>query len=76
MMIEELAWMRRLGPAGRRALRQAAGVTQAEIAAEVGVSRAAVCRWESGKRTPRGGPARTYARLLRTLAGLTGGDGR
>lgn len=39
-------------PILRRAIRQAAGVTQDEIAERIGVTRAAVSRWESGTRTP------------------------
>lgn len=40
-------------PILRRAIRKAAGITQAEIADQVGVSRAAVSRWEEGTRNPR-----------------------
>jgi transcriptional regulator with XRE-family HTH domain len=50
-----------------RALRLAAGLTQAEIAAAVGVSAACISRWESGSRTPRGGAAARYGRLLDRL---------
>ena len=55
-------------PAVRRALRVAAGLTQADLAAELGVSRAAVARWESGTRVPRGDYRITYAALLRELS--------
>jgi transcriptional regulator with XRE-family HTH domain len=51
-----------------RRLRTATGLSQAEVAAVIGVSSFAVSRWESGDRRPRGAPAIAYARLLRDLA--------
>ena len=50
-----------------RTLRVACGLTQTEIAAQIGVSSVAVSRWESGDRTPRGDAALRYARLLAAL---------
>jgi transcriptional regulator with XRE-family HTH domain len=52
---------------GRR-IRQAAGLSQAELAAVVGVSPVAISRWEAGDRRPHGAAAIAYARLLRELA--------
>ncbi|HXF83150.1 MAG TPA: helix-turn-helix transcriptional regulator [bacterium] len=39
-------------PKTRRLLRERAGITQAALAEAVGVSRAALCRWELGDREP------------------------
>ncbi|WP_425460953.1 helix-turn-helix transcriptional regulator [Lacisediminihabitans profunda] len=36
-----------------KALREEAGISQAEFARAVGVSRSAVCQWESDSRSPR-----------------------
>ena len=52
---------------GAAAIRQTANLSQSEVAAAVGVSRAAVSRWEAGTRMPRGEAARRYARLLEVL---------
>lgn len=54
-------------PAERRAIRIASGVTQEDIAGEVGRTRAAVSRWESGERAPRGADLVAYAELLQRL---------
>jgi DNA-binding transcriptional regulator YiaG len=51
---------------GRR-LREAAMLTQAEVAEQCGVTPAAVAAWEAGRRTPSGRPARRYGILLRSL---------
>ena len=55
-------------PAVRRALRQAAGVSQSEIAQVAGVTRQAVALWEVGQRTPRGPHLDSYVGVLRTLS--------
>lgn len=55
-------------PEMRRLLRLKAGLSQAEIAAAIGVERPTVSRWESGVRSPRGRHAEAYAALLRGLA--------
>jgi transcriptional regulator with XRE-family HTH domain len=55
-------------PDVRRLLRKNAGLTQHDIAEIVGVDRAAVTRWESGLRAPRGANALAYAGLLERLA--------
>jgi len=54
-------------PAARKRIRQAAGVSQLRLAAELGVSRQAVYRYEKGDRTPRGHRRLAYARLLADL---------
>jgi len=59
---------RSLPPPGvRRALREANGLSQDDIAAELDVSRVAVSRWESGDRMPRGDHLIQYAELLERL---------
>lgn len=58
-------------PARARAIREAAGLTQASFAALLHKTPAAVCRWEAGIRRPRREDATAYAALLRTLENLT-----
>jgi len=55
-------------PELRRIIRQRAKLSQAEVAAAVGVDGPTVCRWESGSRTPRQPAADRYAALLASLA--------
>lgn len=67
--LEQLVEIREAAATGRaRALRLAARLSQGEVAAELGCSRAAVSRWERGRRLPRGRVAGRYLRLLETLA--------
>ncbi|CAM5701310.1 HTH cro/C1-type domain-containing protein OS=Streptomyces fumanus OX=67302 GN=GCM10018772_43250 PE=3 SV=1 [Streptomyces fumanus] len=47
-------------------------MTQAQLAARVGVSRETVRAWETGRTTPRGRKGEAYARLLDALAGGEG----
>jgi DNA-binding transcriptional regulator YiaG len=54
-------------PEERRRLRESAGVTVAAVAAVVGVSRAAVTRWEAGERSPRGDHVHAYIDVLSRL---------
>jgi len=54
-------------PAMRRALRQAARLSQADVAREIGVSSAAVAYWEAGRRFPRPENLAAYVRALRIL---------
>jgi DNA-binding transcriptional regulator YiaG len=61
---QELALPR---PGTCREIRQAAGVSQARLAAELGVAELTVARWEGGTRKPRGEMRRAYARLLADL---------
>ncbi|MGW6056641.1 helix-turn-helix domain-containing protein [Streptomyces sp. NPDC055189] len=55
-------------PKERRRLRAAKSLSQAEIAAKVGVSRETVRSWESGRSTPRGRRRAAYAELLAEIA--------
>ena len=54
-------------PAQRRELREAAGLTQQELADVVGVTRTAVSNYEQGIRTPRGIALTRYVEAIRTL---------
>ncbi|MFF5017633.1 helix-turn-helix domain-containing protein [Streptomyces sp. NPDC001165] len=51
-------------PKERRQLRESRSLTQAQVATHVGVSRATVRSWESGRSTPSGQEGEAYARLL------------
>ncbi|MES4888345.1 sigma factor-like helix-turn-helix DNA-binding protein [Streptomyces sp. NPDC096012] len=55
-------------PTERRRLRVAHSLTQGQLAARLGVSRATVRAWESGRRVPDGSDGEAYAGLLSTLA--------
>ncbi|WKX19150.1 MULTISPECIES: helix-turn-helix domain-containing protein [unclassified Streptomyces] len=55
-------------PKARRRLREAASLTQTQLAERVGVAPGTVRAWESGRTTPRGRKREAYARLLKTLA--------
>ncbi|MFJ8540859.1 helix-turn-helix domain-containing protein [Streptomyces sp. NPDC093586] len=55
-------------PPVRRQLREAAALTQDQLAARVGVTRETVGAWESGRETPRGRRGTAYAKLLGVLA--------
>jgi transcriptional regulator with XRE-family HTH domain len=50
-----------------RSVREAAGLSQHEVGAVVRVTAAAVSRWESGVRLPRGEAAIRYAKFLDRL---------
>ncbi|WP_285543705.1 helix-turn-helix transcriptional regulator [Streptomyces lavendulae] len=52
----------------RGELRRAAGLTQAQVAAAIGVGRVQVARWETGFAEPRGVRRRAYSHLLLGLA--------
>lgn len=56
-------------PRVRKAIREAHGVTQAELATALGVSRQTLIHWEQGHRSPRRESAEKYARLLLALQG-------
>lgn len=67
--LELLVEARSLARTGRgRELREAAGLTQGEIARAAGVNFATVSRWESGGRKPSGKAALRWARVMRVLA--------
>jgi DNA-binding transcriptional regulator YiaG len=55
-------------PAMRRQLREQAGISQAEIAAVVGVTRECVSNWESGNRAPRPQHLERYVAFLERIA--------
>ncbi|MFD6028497.1 telomere-associated protein Tap [Streptomyces griseoluteus] len=55
-------------PAERRRLREAAGLSQAQIATALNARREAVGNWETGKTEPRPPKRAAYARLLEGLA--------
>lgn len=54
-------------PTVRRLIREQAGLSQQDIAEALGATRAAVSRWESGQREPRGDLLVAYVTLLRRL---------
>jgi transcriptional regulator with XRE-family HTH domain len=53
-----------------RLLRRRAGLTQAELAAAVRVTRPTLSRWESGIRKPRGSALARYQAALERLAAI------
>jgi len=55
-------------PATQRLLRERAGLTQADVAATLGVTREAIAQWESGRRTPRAALVAEYVAILDRLA--------
>lgn len=55
-------------PDERKAIREAANITQAEVAAVIGTSAQAVSQYEAGKRQPRGELRTRYSELLTFLA--------
>jgi DNA-binding transcriptional regulator YiaG len=61
----DLAEVRRLARSGEaRRIRVDSGLSESEIAAAVGVSTAAISRWETALRRPTGRAALAYRRLL------------
>ena len=54
-------------PAALRAIREAAGLSQADVASILGMTRESVCRWEAGARSPRGPLRIAYVHLLTEL---------
>ncbi|MGW6361192.1 helix-turn-helix domain-containing protein [Streptomyces sp. NPDC055092] len=54
-------------PKERRRLRESKSLTQAQVAAKLGVTRETVRAWESGRSTPRGHKRETYAKLLASV---------
>ena len=66
--VELIAEARSAIQTGRgRTIREAASISQTEIAEAVGVSHSAVSLWEAGKRLPRRDTAVQYALVLRRL---------
>ncbi|MCU1530390.1 MAG: hypothetical protein JWP75_4153 [Frondihabitans sp.] len=71
-LLREVEAGRRLpAPAVARAIREAAGVAQSQIADELHVHRLTVGRWESGASKPRGNVRIAYLQLLTDLQGAT-----
>lgn len=71
-LIDEVTEARRLPPpVVARAIRVAAGVSQTRLAAELGVHRITVVRWEKNKSEPTGELRLRYARLLDELRQVT-----
>lgn len=58
-------WERRLT---RRGLRELAGLTQAELATQIGTDPSTIARWEAGTRRGSGVRAETYRTILDGLA--------
>ena len=70
-LVDEIRAARRLPPPEvARAIRHAAGASQARCAAEIGVHRVTLARWELGQRRPNGRHREAYAELLTSLEGL------
>jgi DNA-binding transcriptional regulator YiaG len=64
-----LARTRQMVRDGRaRDVREGSDLSQHEVGQAVGVTAAAVSRWECGQRLPRTGAALRYARLLEAIA--------
>jgi len=57
-------------PSERRRLREAFGLSQDDIAQELGVSRKTVSTWETGRSNPSGDRLTQYAELLSSLTRL------
>lgn len=55
-------------PKERRRLREAKSLSQADLAAKVGVTRETVRSWETGRTSPRGRKREAYAKLLNAVA--------
>lgn len=53
-------------PKERRRLREAKSLSEAQVAAAVGVTPATVRAWETGRTSPRGRKREVYARLIGT----------
>lgn len=67
-LVEDVRLARRLPPPRMaRTIREEAGASQAAVAAELGVHRMTVVRWEAGTRRPRGQQLAAYVALLDQL---------
>lgn len=66
---ERVRLRRRLpSPQMRRAIRISSGLSAAELAGLMGVTRQAVSKWERGDRTPRGSHLEAYVAVLDELS--------
>ncbi|MGW9081487.1 telomere-associated protein Tap [Streptomyces kronopolitis] len=66
-LLEQVAQDDLPSPAERKRLREAAGLSQAQIAMALGTRREAVGNWEAGRTEPRPPKRAAYARLLEGL---------
>lgn len=67
--VADVQLQRRLpSPNRRRQLRRRSGISQQTIALALGVTRAAVAKYEAGARTPRGAVLRAYVDILDRFA--------
>ncbi|MCY0954146.1 helix-turn-helix domain-containing protein [Streptomyces sp. H27-S2] len=66
VLLSQAAWLPTTNVRG--GLRRAAGLTQAQVAAALGVGRVQVARWETGFNEPRGDRRRAYSKFLQSLA--------
>jgi DNA-binding transcriptional regulator YiaG len=67
--LDSVRAQRRLpAPAVRREIRERVGLSQADVARALGVTREAVAYWERGQRVPKAGTAARYLELLDRLA--------
>ena len=57
-----------------RDLREGAGMTQGELAAELGVDRSSITKWETGEAMPRASLLPKIARVLSCSIGALYGD--
>ncbi|MBM7173721.1 helix-turn-helix transcriptional regulator, partial [Streptomyces sp. G44] len=67
-LLEQVAQDELPAPAERKRLREAAGLSQAQVAQALDARREAVGNWESGRTEPRPPKRAAYARLLEGLA--------
>ncbi|MER6075391.1 helix-turn-helix transcriptional regulator [Streptomyces sp. NPDC001817] len=67
-LLEEVAQNDLPSPAERRRLREAAGLSQTQVAAALATRRETVASWESGKNEPRPPQRAAYTRFLEKLA--------
>ncbi|MFJ8871531.1 telomere-associated protein Tap [Streptomyces sp. NPDC102473] len=67
-LLEQVAQDELPPPAERKRLREAAGLSQAQIARALAARREAVGNWETGRAEPRSPKRSAYARLLEGLA--------
>ncbi|KUN00275.1 transcriptional regulator [Streptomyces yokosukanensis] len=67
-LLEEVAQNDLPSPAERRRLREAAGLSQTQVAAALATRRETVASWESGRNEPRPPQRAAYARFLERLA--------
>lgn len=67
-LVDQVRASRRHPPEVAVAIRKVAGVSQADVARELGVNRVTVARWELGTRRPRGELLVRYCDLLDELS--------